>query len=98
VGVLDEEVEMCVNVHVNDDGSIVDDVVMQIFKVLLSIAQLFNTLYQLFLFSVVKSLTFPVHVSHSLVLKVSASIVCRVACLSEKFLPLLAGLVMVLLL
>ena len=66
--VFNEEMEVRVNMHVNVDGSIVDEVVMKIGKILSWITQLFYPFNQLFFLSEMKFLTFQLHVSNSLVL------------------------------
>ena len=66
--VFNEEMEVRVNMHVNVDGSIVDQVVVKIRKILSWISQLFNPFNQLFFLSEMKFLTFQLHVSNSLVL------------------------------
>lgn len=76
--VFEEEVKMSVHMHVNDDGSIMYDVMMKIFEIALSVAKLSDPLQQLFLFSEVKLLTFVVHVEHSLILERRTTIECQV--------------------
>lgn len=70
--------EMGVDVHVNDDRSVVDDVVMQILQILLGVSQCFDSLHQGLFSAVVQFLALVVHIDHSLILKISASIISRV--------------------
>jgi hypothetical protein len=53
VRIFEKEVKVAIDVHVNDNRSILDDIVMQIFKIFLSIPQQFYPRHQIILFFVV---------------------------------------------
>lgn len=64
MSVLDEELKMPVCVHVDNDGGVVNDVMIEVLQVLLDITQLLNSFLKFFLFPEVKFLALLVHVDH----------------------------------
>lgn len=78
MGVLKEEVEVSVDMHVDDDWSIVHDVVMQIFQILLSVSKFLDPLHQHSFFPVMQSFALVVHVYHRLILQIGAPVIGRV--------------------
>jgi hypothetical protein len=92
--ILEEEVEMGVDVHVNNDWSVVDDVVMQILQILLGKAQCLDSFHQCLLSAIVQPLAFVVHVDHSLILKICATAIRGIALSRIELFPLLASLIM----
>lgn len=92
--ILEEEVKMGVDVHVDDNWSVVDDVVMQILKVLLGEAQCLDSFHQGLFSAVMQSLAFVVHVDHSIILKIRAMVISGVTLSRIELFPLLATLIM----
>ena len=87
VSIPEEEMEMSVDMHMDDDGSIVYKVVMHILQIFLWITKFLNPSNQSFLFSIVKFLAFFMHIGHCLMLKLSASVVGRISYLFKEFYP-----------
>lgn len=68
--------KVSIDVHMYNNWSIVDDVMMKIFKILLRIPQFPYSIYQLLFFPKVQFLTFFMHVIHSVILERSTTIEC----------------------
>ena len=75
MGILDEELHVHVDVHVNNDRGIVDNVVMQILKVAFLEPQSLNPFYQRFFVYPVQFLGFVVHVDDSVSLESRQTII-----------------------
>ena len=69
MSVLDKKLHMVVGMHVNDDGGIVHNIVVQILQIFLTEPKLFNPFYQLRLSQPVKFLAFFLHVNHCISLQ-----------------------------
>lgn len=92
--VFEEVMKVSVDVHVDDNWSVMNDVVMQILKVLLSVPQGFNSFHQSFLSAIVQFLAFVMHVDHSFILKICATIISGIFLSSIEFFSFLARLIM----
>ena len=75
MGILDEELHVHVDVHVNNDRGIVDNVVMQILKVTFLEPQSLNSFHQRFFIYPVQFLGFVVHVDDSVSLESRQTII-----------------------
>ena len=71
--------------HVYDDGSIVNDVVVKVLKIVLRVSKFFYSLQQLLFFTKMQFLTFVMHIIHGFVLKRSATIKSRILFIVKKF-------------
>ena len=98
VSIFDKEVKMGIDVHVDDNWSIVHNVMVQVLKVLLWVSEFGNSVNKRLFSSVVKPLAFFVHIYHCLVLKFCAAIVCNISFFLEKLFPLVTCLIVNLLL
>lgn len=80
--------------HVDDDGRVVDDVVVQILEVIPRVPQFLYSADQLLFPSIMQPFTLPMHVGHDLVLQSCASVKGGVLLLAEELPPLIAVLIM----
>ena len=91
MSVLDKELEMTVRPHVNNDGSIVSNVVMQIFKILLGIAKLPNPIQDLFVELDMNRFKLHMPVENSFDLSGSTSLKRRIVVFIKEVLSLFAN-------
>lgn len=73
MSILDKELEMSIRMHMNDNGSIVDNIMIKILQILFPEPQFLNSFLYPSLIHKMKFLTFLVHVYHRLNLKTRAS-------------------------
>lgn len=91
MGVFDKKLEMGIRVHVDDNWSIVDDVVVKVLQIFLVVTKLFNPFLKFPLFLKVKFLALFLHVDHCVNLQSGTSIERFVFCLVIKYLSLFAS-------
>jgi hypothetical protein len=71
--VLDKVLKMLICLHMDYDGSVIDNVMIEIFQVFFAITELLNSFLKLSLFGKMNFLAFFVHINHSVNLQFSTS-------------------------
>ena len=92
MSVLNKELKMTIGPHVNNYGSIVSDIMMQILKILLSITKFPYFSQDTFVKFNMNGLKFHMHVDNCFNLSVSASLKRRIFLFVKKFISLFASL------
>lgn len=88
MGVFDKKLKMGIRVHVDDNWSIVDDVIVKVLQILLVVTKLFNSFLKFPLFLKVKFLALFLYVNHCVNLQSGTSIERFVLCSVIKCLSL----------
>lgn len=75
------------NVHMDDDGSVVHDVMVHILKILRAVPQFLDSVKKHMFFTLVELFTDPMHVVHRINLQLTASLECLIPLTFEEKYP-----------